>query len=316
MHDIKHPPQPRREVSARGAALFSTLFHLWPYIWPADRRDLKARVVFATVLIFAAKLATIAVPFTFKWATDALAGHGTAPDRGRQLAGLGDGGAGGDDARLWRHPHPDGGADAMARRHFRQGGDERGAAACAAHLRAHAPSVTALPSRAQDRRPDAHPRTRAQRHRDHRAHGAAAAAADHRRTGFDRLGAAVPFRLALRGGDHDHRRALCRLHLLCHRVAHRHPPQDERQRQRRQHQGHRFAAQLRDGQIFLRRAARGQALRSLDGALRGRQRQGLYLAGGAQCRPGGLSSPSGSRRRWCSAPAASRPAPIRSATSS
>ena len=80
MHDIKHPtPQPRREVSARGAALFSTLFHLWPYIWPADRRDLKARVVFATVLIFAAKLATIAVPFTFKWATDALAGHGAAP---------------------------------------------------------------------------------------------------------------------------------------------------------------------------------------------------------------------------------------------
>ncbi len=55
------------------------LVHMWPYIWPADRRDLKGRVVFATLLIFAAKLATIAVPFTFKWATDALAGHGTAP---------------------------------------------------------------------------------------------------------------------------------------------------------------------------------------------------------------------------------------------
>ena len=55
------------------------LLHLWPYIWPADRRDLKARVLFATVLIFAAKLATVALPFTFKWATDALAGHGTAP---------------------------------------------------------------------------------------------------------------------------------------------------------------------------------------------------------------------------------------------
>ena len=96
-------------------------------------------------------------------------------DRGQQLAGLGDGGAGGDDARLWRHPHPDGGAHPMARRHFCQGGNERGAAARAAHLRAHAPFVTALPSRAQDRRPDAHPRTRAQRHRDHRAHGAAAA---------------------------------------------------------------------------------------------------------------------------------------------
>jgi ATP-binding cassette, subfamily B, heavy metal transporter len=69
----------KREISADGGALLSTLVHLWPYIWPADRRDLKARVVVAMVLIFAAKLATIAVPFTFKWATDALAGHGTAP---------------------------------------------------------------------------------------------------------------------------------------------------------------------------------------------------------------------------------------------
>ncbi len=82
MSDIhRHGPTERgkREVSGQGGALFSTLLHLWPYIWPANRRDLKARVVFATALIFAAKLATIAVPFTFKWATDALAGRGTAP---------------------------------------------------------------------------------------------------------------------------------------------------------------------------------------------------------------------------------------------
>jgi len=59
--------------------LLSTLVHLWPYVWPADRIDLKARVVFASVLVFVAKLATVTVPFTFKWATDALAGHGTAP---------------------------------------------------------------------------------------------------------------------------------------------------------------------------------------------------------------------------------------------
>ena len=70
--------QLRRNVSA-GESLAMTLVHLWPYIWPADRRDLKARVIFATVLLFVAKLATVAVPFTFKWATDALAGHGTAP---------------------------------------------------------------------------------------------------------------------------------------------------------------------------------------------------------------------------------------------
>jgi len=82
MSDQQRPSHAlKREVgvSAGGGELLSTLVHLWPYIWPADRRDLKGRVVFATVLIFAAKFATIAVPFTFKWATDALAGHGTAP---------------------------------------------------------------------------------------------------------------------------------------------------------------------------------------------------------------------------------------------
>src|ERR1700730_9792677 len=69
----------KREVNADGGAMLRTLVHLWPYIWPADRRDLKHRVILATVLLFAAKLATVAVPFTFKWAIDALAGHGTAP---------------------------------------------------------------------------------------------------------------------------------------------------------------------------------------------------------------------------------------------
>ena len=64
---------------AGGGNLLTTIVNLWPYIWPADRRDLKARVIFATVLLFVAKLATVAVPFTFKWATDALAGRGTAP---------------------------------------------------------------------------------------------------------------------------------------------------------------------------------------------------------------------------------------------
>ena len=77
-----HPRSPhamRREVSADGGALFKTLRRLWPYIWPADRRDLKNRVLLATLLLLVAKLATIAVPFTFKWAVDALAGQGSAP---------------------------------------------------------------------------------------------------------------------------------------------------------------------------------------------------------------------------------------------
>src|SRR5215467_10184507 len=70
----------KREVSADGGgSLFSIMRGLWPYIWPADRRDLKLRVAVAMLLLLAAKLVTIAVPFTFKWATDALAGEGSAP---------------------------------------------------------------------------------------------------------------------------------------------------------------------------------------------------------------------------------------------
>src|ERR1700751_1372359 len=78
MSDLQQPTTEFRRM-AGGGNLVTTIVNLWPYIWPADRRDLKARVIFATVLLFVAKLATVAVPFTFKWATDALAGHGTAP---------------------------------------------------------------------------------------------------------------------------------------------------------------------------------------------------------------------------------------------
>ncbi len=66
-------------VSSDRGALLRTVFHLWPYIWPSDRPDLKLRVLGSMLLLLAAKLATIAVPFTYKWATDALAGHGSAP---------------------------------------------------------------------------------------------------------------------------------------------------------------------------------------------------------------------------------------------
>jgi ATP-binding cassette subfamily B protein len=66
-------------VSADRGALLRTVVHLWPYIWPSDRADLKLRVLGAMLLLLAAKLATIVVPFTFKWATDALAGSPSAP---------------------------------------------------------------------------------------------------------------------------------------------------------------------------------------------------------------------------------------------
>ena len=57
---------------------WATLKALWPYIWPADRPDLKIRVVFALLLLLAAKGATVAVPFFYKAAVDALTG-GSGP---------------------------------------------------------------------------------------------------------------------------------------------------------------------------------------------------------------------------------------------
>ena len=73
------PEKPATGGSGERGTLLSTLVHLWPYIWPGDRADLKLRVVAAMVLLLFAKLATVAVPFTYKWATDALAGQGSAP---------------------------------------------------------------------------------------------------------------------------------------------------------------------------------------------------------------------------------------------
>lgn len=55
---------------------------LWPYIWPADRADLKLRIFGSLLFLLAAKLITIAIPFSFKWATDALADPARSPVSG------------------------------------------------------------------------------------------------------------------------------------------------------------------------------------------------------------------------------------------
>jgi ABC-type transport system involved in Fe-S cluster assembly fused permease/ATPase subunit len=79
MTDHHHHRASEPKPAGDGGTLFMTVVHLWPYIWPSDRRDLKIRIIGAMVLLLAAKLATVAVPFTYKWATDALTGHGSAP---------------------------------------------------------------------------------------------------------------------------------------------------------------------------------------------------------------------------------------------
>lgn len=62
--------RPRADTS-----LVATIRHLWPYIWPDDRADLRRRIYAALVLMVVAKLVTVAIPYSFKWATDALVGR-------------------------------------------------------------------------------------------------------------------------------------------------------------------------------------------------------------------------------------------------
>ncbi|MBY0364478.1 MAG: metal ABC transporter permease, partial [Phreatobacter sp.] len=72
-HAPHAPAAGQRPVSAEGGALTRTILHLWPFIWPHERADLKTRVAWAMALLVIAKVVTMVVPFTFKWATDALA---------------------------------------------------------------------------------------------------------------------------------------------------------------------------------------------------------------------------------------------------
>jgi ABC-type transport system involved in Fe-S cluster assembly fused permease/ATPase subunit len=62
----------KKTVSADSANPIETIANLWPYMWPADRIDLKLRVVWATVILVIAKAVLVLVPYFFKWATDAL----------------------------------------------------------------------------------------------------------------------------------------------------------------------------------------------------------------------------------------------------
>jgi ATP-binding cassette subfamily B protein len=67
-----------KKSDANHGAVLATVVHLFGYAWPSDRPDLKLRVIAALILLLAAKLAAVAIPFSFKWATDALVGSNAA----------------------------------------------------------------------------------------------------------------------------------------------------------------------------------------------------------------------------------------------
>jgi ATP-binding cassette subfamily B protein len=66
-------------ITADRGQMAQTIANLWPYMWPADRPDLKQRVLVAFLALIAAKVITVLVPYTYKWVTDALTGAGGGP---------------------------------------------------------------------------------------------------------------------------------------------------------------------------------------------------------------------------------------------
>jgi len=58
-------------VTAEGS-LLSTARHLWQYMWPSGRTDLKIRVVLAIGALMVSKVATTLVPFAYKGIIDGL----------------------------------------------------------------------------------------------------------------------------------------------------------------------------------------------------------------------------------------------------
>ncbi|MCC2112230.1 MAG: metal ABC transporter permease, partial [Hyphomicrobiales bacterium] len=62
----------KSRLRADEGTTLSAIRGLWPYIWPADRPDLKRRVALAFVALFIAKVVTVLVPYVYKWSTDAL----------------------------------------------------------------------------------------------------------------------------------------------------------------------------------------------------------------------------------------------------
>jgi ATP-binding cassette subfamily B protein len=71
-------PEKKPSVSADEGSLLATVRNLWGYMWPADRPDLRRRVLLALGALLLSKVATTLVPFAYKGVIDSL--DGTSPD--------------------------------------------------------------------------------------------------------------------------------------------------------------------------------------------------------------------------------------------
>ena len=83
--DSQQPADPDKK--SREVESWATLKRFLPYLWPRDNPQLRARIVVAMVLVLAAKGVTLALPFAYKGAVDAMSGSGAGKvDEGLSVA--------------------------------------------------------------------------------------------------------------------------------------------------------------------------------------------------------------------------------------
>ena len=155
----------------------------------------------------------------------------------------------------------------IARRRFREGLLPRAARDRGRDLPSPACAVAALSSRAAHRRALAHHRPRHQSDRPADDAGDLQHLPDHPAAGVHLRTDVVAVECLVRGRNGRDDRRLYAVHLCGDALAHAYPPRHERFGQRGEHQGGGQSAELRDGEIFQRRGARGKALRRLDGEI-------------------------------------------------
>lgn len=71
--DSQQPADPDKK--SRDIESWATLKRFLPYLWPRDNPSLRTRIVVAMVLVLAAKGVTLALPFAYKGAVDAMSGQ-------------------------------------------------------------------------------------------------------------------------------------------------------------------------------------------------------------------------------------------------
>ena len=243
-------PQP---FATRASATWAKL---WPYVWPSGRRDLQWRMFATLALLLIGKFVTVAVPYAFKWATDGLVGHSAA----HRIFGF----VAGPLALTLLY-----GLLRVAMAALTQARDAVFAAVAMNAVRRLANDVFV------------HLHLLSLRFHLERMTGGLTRILERGRDAIETIvrtvvlvatPTAVEFLLILAVFlvQFDWRytltvavddRGLYGLHLHCDQLAHQYPPNDERERYRRQYQGDRQPAQLRDREIFRRRGARGRALR-------------------------------------------------------